>query len=449
MELLGWPVKILFSFLLGAVIGLEREINERKNIAGSTNKNQAILGLRSFSLISGMGAICGLLFSDYLSFSLLIAGTFSFLLIVYYIFDSYYTRDIGFTTELAIIYSFILGFLIANSILPIQVIIALTVLLVLLMARKEKIKDLVEDISKREMNALISFALLAFVILPFLPNQTYALSDLGNVEEFFKNAGISVDRFAHLELINPFKLWFIVVLITGVDVLGYILERTIGRNKGWLLTSLVGGFVSSTATTVTIAQESKEVKESSFLVAGAIFATLVSFVPIIVLLITLNSALFLAFLPVLAVIMVATLLAGLFFLQRSNSRKDAVINEKQIEESHHIFDLGAALRFMGIYLAINIVSKISLELFGNAGFLATTMLGALTGIDAVVVNTAQLAGGRVDIQLGVWALLLANSVNLLAKSAYSYMQGSKSFANKFFISMMVIIVSSVVAAAIF
>ena len=82
------------------------------------------------------------------------------------------------------------------------------------------------------------------------------------------------------------------------------------------------------------------------------------------------------------------------------------------------------------------------EFFGQSGFLAATALGALTGLDAVIVNTSQLAGRQIEVYLAVIALILANAVNLISKTIYSFMQGKREFATKFGVSMIVIIVSS-------
>lgn len=450
MEATDWPLKMVLALVLGAVIGLEREINERKSIKkDDTKKGSAILGLRSFSLISGLGALAGLLYFQFPIITAIITAAFSILIITYYFIDSKITLDIGTTTELAIFYTYIIGFVLAVGILPIQVVIALTVVLVLLMSRKENIKNFVEDIHRNEINALISFAILAFVILPFLPNYTYSLSDFGVINDLFKNIGFDMSRVANLELINPFKLWFIVVLITGIDLLGYILERSLGKKKGWLIASVVGGFVSSTATIISIAQESKSVRNINSLLAGAIFSNMVSFIPTAVLLITLNSKLFLSFFPVLLGLIISSLVVGIYFLTSSKNSDPKNFDEQKVGEQHKIFDLVAALRFMGIFLFINIFSKLALEFFGSVGFLTTNSLGALTGFDAVVINTSQLAGSTINLSLGVWALILANAINLLAKSFYSFLQGSREFAFKLLISMLIIITSSVITALVF
>lgn len=443
-----WPVRLLLAFILGAVIGLEREINERKDIIGDkSDKKTALLGLRSFSLVAGLGAITGLLHFHYPILSAITAIGFVALLIAFYIFDSRLTLDIGITTEVALFYSFLIGLLLALNVLPMQVIVALAVVLTLLMSRKERIKDIIEDISQHEVNAFVSFALLAFVILPFLPNVTYALSDIPQISQFLHNLGWNLAGFADLELFNPFKLWFIVVLITGVDLLGYVMERLLGAKSGWLVTSLIGGFVSSTATTVSIAEESRSSKRTrETLVSGAIFATMVSFFPILFLLAALNVSLFTAFAPILLILVITSLIIGVYFMSFAKNTEEHLVDEKKIVHSHKIFDIVSAFKFAGIFLLINIGSKIALALWGDAGFLLTTALGALTGIDAVVINAAQLVGTRIDMSLGVWSLLLANTVNLFAKSMYAYLQGSRDFAMRFFISMCTVVGTSIAAA---
>lgn len=443
--MLDWPLKFIIAFALGAVIGLEREINEQKDLKGDKKGKHAILGLRSFALTAGLGAITGALYGTFPIMSGVISILFSFLLLTFYYFDTKLSNDPGITTEIAVVYAYILGFLVFTNILPMQLIVAITVILVLFMSRKEDIKGFISSIQKHEINALISFAILALVILPFLPNETYALSDFSGIESFLKNVGWNIEKIINLELFNPFKLWTIVVIITGVDLLGYILERTIGKNRGWLVASIVGGFVSSTATTISIAQESKRTKVISPLLSGAVFANAVSFIPVILLLASFNPPLLVAAIPLILVLLISAITVGVFWQRvATKEKKQKMVENKEVNESHSIFSLSSALKFVGIYLLINIVSKVALEFFGTSGFLITTALGALTGIDAVVINTAQLAGSRIDISLALWALILANAINLLAKSVYSFMQGSREFASKFLISMLIIIALSIV-----
>lgn len=445
---LDLPLKFILSFTLGALIGLEREINEKRNIENADGKKTAILGLRSFSLVAVLGTICGLIYPQFPLLSAILASLFGFILLMFYYLDSSREKDFGFTTEIAVIYSFVLGLLLSINIIPIQLIIATTVVVILLMSRKKNIKNIVEEIKQGEINAFVSFAILAFVVLPFLPDKSFTLSDLGISKELFNNLGLGLKNLANLEFANPFNLWMIVVLITGIDILGYALERTIGRKKGGLIAAFAGGFVSSTATTISIAQDSKHSNKVNSLVSIALFANAVSFLPTGFLLLTLNPQLLFSFFPTLIVLIITLGLIGAYFSMRTKHETiDSVISD-EITKTHKIFDLAAALKFMSIFLLINIFSKLALELFGNTGFLVTTSLGALTGIDAVVVNIAQLTGANINLDLALWALILVNAVNLLAKSFYSLLQGSREFALKFFLSIVFVIFISIIPVLI-
>lgn len=424
------PLRILLGFILGGVIGLEREINEKIDLPSENNpKKNAVLGLRTFSLIGGLGAISGFIYPQYPVLFALIGLVFLGLIISFYILDSRNTGDYGMTTEVSLLFCFLTGFLLTIPTFPVQLTIAVTVILVLLMSRKEQIKDIVKEINQKEINAFVSFAILSFVVLPFLPNQGFGFSDFGSIGIFLKNVGLYSEKIINLELFNPFKLWLILVLITGIDLAGYVLERTVGRKKGWLLTSLVGGFVSSTATTVGIARESKIQKNSQLLLSAAFLANAVSMLPVIILLSTLNPAFLTAALPVILGIFAALSVLGGFFYFVSNKKDSGSAGKKN--KDHQIINLSSALKFVGLFLIVTVVSKLSLEFFGSSGFLITSALGALSGVDAVVVNAAALAGNGVDMTTSVWAIVLINGVNLIAKSVYSFLQGTRKFAFRF------------------
>lgn len=431
-------VKLLLAFVLGAVIGLERELNERK-VQVPGKKPVAILGLRSFALMSTLGAFAGFLASDLAFFSILITVMFMLLLLTFYIFDTLNTKDTGITTELAGIFSYLLGFSIAVAVIPIQLVLATTVILILLLSRKEEIKSAVQDIRRQEVNAFIAYAIIALVILPFLPNTSYSLSDVRGLEEFFRNVGVNLGALTNLEIINPFRIWVIVALITGVDMLGYILERTIGQKKGWLVASAAGGFISSTATTQSLAQQSKETTQTNHLLAAAVLSNMVSFVQIAILIGAVNAAFLVRVFPTILILLLVSGGITVFFLfsRERTGRKQ----ELKLKKSN-IIDVFPALKFAGLFLVISIVSKIALELFGESGFLAATAFGSLAGLDAVMINTSQLAERTIDVRLGVMAFLLANGINLTAKAVYSYLQGSREFFIKFSISVGVITAAS-------
>lgn len=443
MDAAGLAFKLIIGFALGAVIGLEREVNEKKKQQPEQLFPTALIGLRSFSLITVLGVIVGILYPLFPGLSLLIGGVFFLLLLVMYLLDSIQTKDPGITTELAMIFGFVIGILLSIDLFPIQLTLALTIVVILLLSQKQKIKAVVEDIKIHEINAFVSFAIIALVVLPFLPNTSYAFSDIPGARQFFLNLGLADVKLVSLDLLNPFKLWLIVVLVLGVDLVGYLLEKFIGKKKGWLLASAAGGFVSSTATTQSLAQESKHNHSINPLISSAILANIVSFVQIGFLIAFVNSSLFIKLLPILGIMLLTGTLLLLYFLffakGESSSRSQQEIHKKESEE---IIDIGAAVKFALFFLAIGVVSKITLAYFGNNGFFVATGIGSLLGLDAVMINTAQLAGKQIDYQVAAFAFVLANAINLFGKSFYSFALGKREFAVKFFISMLLIVIAS-------
>lgn len=435
------PLKLIIAFIVGAVIGLEREDSDQTLIDRKKNI-YAPLGIRTFSLVALLGCISGLLFAKYALLAIFLSVIVGILLVVYYIFHSYTSKDIGITTEIALLYSYVLGLLIAIELLPITLTLSIAVVLLLMLSRKEQIKGFVADIQKKEINAFISFALIALVILPFLPNEGFSLGDFPNIQRILSNFQWNLDKLLNIEFINPFKLWTIVALITGIDLFGYILERTLGKDKGWLFASVAGGFISSTATTLSLAQESKTTKEVNYLVSAAVFANMASFFQIGIIIAVLSATFFMQSIPTLFLLITSSAIMGSYFYKKQHVGKRQII-KKEVKSEKEIINLAPALKFAGLYLLVQFISRVSLEFFGQNGFLAASAIGAFTGLDAVIVNTAQLAGRQIEISLAIIALIVANAVNLGSKTAYSFLQGNKEFAIKFGISMGIVIVSSI------
>lgn len=431
-------VKLLLSLLLGMAIGLERESYELQ-IDKTKRSGIGSLGIRSYALITSLGAVAGIIFQPYFYIFLIISSTFSLLLIAYYILGSLSTRDNGLTTELAIFWSYLIGIFVGLNIFPIQLIVAMVVILMLVMSLKQRIKTFVAGIKQFELESFISYAIISLVILPFLPNTGYFLKDIPFLKNILSAFQINFDKFLNLEIINFFSLWKVVALVTGVEIAGYFLEKTIGQKKGWLLTSIAGGFISSTSTTQSLAQKSKNTKNTNRLVSAAIFANFSSFIQMFILIASVNLIFLSKNLIYITSISLTAVLIGIYFLKREDKKSENLTETKENLKNDRLFSLMPALKFALIFLLIKLITKFSLIVFGNNGFIISTILGAVTGLDAVTINTAELAGKTITFQTGVITLILANAVNLLSKAGYAFAQGSRPFAKKFLISVVIII----------
>jgi uncharacterized membrane protein (DUF4010 family) len=438
-------VKIVIALLLGAAIGFERESYENQtNKTGSSGRGS--LGVRSYALISLLGVLSGIIYTSYTLIFIFTSTTFILLLLGYYVLGSWLKRDSGITTELAMFLCFLFGIFLGIAIFPVQLIIALTVVLMLIMSLKSEIKTFVARIQHYELDAFISYALIALVVLPFLPNNSITLTHISGITSFLKALNIHIGTILNLEILNPFNLWRIVVIITGIDIVGYILEKSVGQKNSWLLTSIAGGFISSTSTTQSLAIRSTKSNNINGLVAAAIFANLSSFIQHFLLIASVNMILLTKGIPYLIAIVGTGLTTGLFFFFKSKKVAQNEMKETRKEmNTVQIFALKPALQFALIFTIVKLISKISLIIFGNNGFLITTTLASFTGLDAVTLSVGEIAGKSITYQTGVLALCFANATNLLAKTFYCFTQGNKTFALKFGVASLIIIGMSVVS----
>ncbi|MEI6533464.1 MAG: MgtC/SapB family protein [Candidatus Roizmanbacteria bacterium] len=433
--------KFALAITLASVIGLERQFNEN-NETSNKSDDHVVLGIRTAVISSIIGCFAGLLgIQNPLIFGV-ISVAYILLLISNYIIGCLKTKDIGITTELALVYCYMLGFIIAIGSIPGNIIIAVTVVVMLFLSQKQKIHNYLSFMKKSELHAFIMYGLVALVVLPFLPNFGYTFHDIPWIDSVIEALGWNSSKLLYIELINPFKLWFIVALITGIDIAGYILERTVGANKGILLASITGGLISSTATTQSLAQQSIKNSNTNLLVSSAIFANLASYIPLIIIIAPVNSTFLGNILPIMILIMSTFLVIGLYFFIISKKFIQKSQNKSNINNVTEVFALGPALKFAGIFLVIRIISKLALLFFGSTGFLVASGFSAVTGVDAPIINIAELAMKQITVDTAIFAFLMVNTVNLIAKSIYSFIQGKKEFAIKFSLSMIITIVLS-------
>ena len=180
MLLLSVPIKLFLSLLIGAAIGLERESYDQLHCQNNKQPHdrKGSLGVRTFALITTLGTLSGLLRPDFPDLFITVNIVFLVLLVAYYVTGSLYLKDNGITTEMAIIFSYLIGIFIALDIFPIQLILAITVVLILILSQKDIVRQWITGINQSEVTAFISYSIIALVILPFLPNQNYSLSNI-------------------------------------------------------------------------------------------------------------------------------------------------------------------------------------------------------------------------------------------------------------------------------
>ena len=343
---------------LGMLIGLERE--------RTRGKESTFAGARTFSLVALLGAIS--VYIGHESGQPWIVGL-AFLAVVGLVLTAYYLTakggDIGATTEASILLTFFIGGLCAWG--EVGVAGAVAVVTMLLLAVKGWLRNLAKRIEPSDVEATLKFAIITLIILPLVPDTNYGPPGL--------------------EVINPYKTWLMVVLIAGLNFVGYILVKVLGREHGFGITGLLGGLVSSTAVTLSFSQRSRSEPQLAPVLALAILlAWTVMFFRVVVEVGVVNFSL--AKSLVSGMMLMGTVSLGICILlwRRGSSAEKA-----EVEPSNNPFELGDAIKFGGLFAVVIFIASAAQTYFGDTGLYVAGALAGLTDVDAIALSMANLA----------------------------------------------------------
>jgi len=412
-------LRFLLAMGVGALAGTERERFAKRR------EDFLFGGIRAFTFISLLGAICGVLSLEDNKFLILgIFIGFAALLAISYHHSVVLTKGKGFglTGEIAAILMFLVGYLISTEHLLLG--IALGILIALVLYLRQKLHDGLNKISEEEMYSTLVFAVIALVVLPFLPDNEYG----------------------PLGVLNPHKIWLMIVLICGIGYVGYVLTKIFGSNKGIGLTGLLGGLASSTAVTMTMAQKSKDEKSAvNMLVFATIIANTVMFVRVAVVVAILNAPLLIKLLPPLSIMALAGLISAAIIWFMSHKAPGA---EPKVDHKSP-FRIGPALKFGIFFALILFFLKVGQIYFGSTGIYIASILSGFVDVDAVTLSMATISGFDTTLKISATAIILAVMSNTIIKIGYSAIFGSKEFSKKLSIAMISITVLGLFAVFLF
>jgi uncharacterized membrane protein (DUF4010 family) len=364
---------------LGLLVGLQRE-----------SAASPLAGVRTFPLVTVLGTVCGLL-SQAFGGWILAAGIIALVVIIYIgkiIEMSKGHADPGITTEVALLLMFAVGaYLVIGDR---AVAIAIGGGAAVLLHFKGELHGIVARLGANDLKAIMQFALISLVILPVLPNRTYGTFDV----------------------LNPRNIWWMVVLIVGINLGGYIAYKFLGRRAGITLGGVLGGLISSTATTVSYAKRAAAAPGAIGPAAIVIMiASTVVFARLLLEIATVAPA----FLPTAATWLTALLLLSAVSSFALWFRSDK--NHEEMPEQENPSELKSALVFGLIYAVVLFVVAAVKELYGSRGLYAVAALSGLTDVDAITLSTAQLVNtGRLNADDG-WKLIVVAAIsNLIFKA---------------------------------
>ena len=370
------------ALAIGALIGLEREHSHRRA------NEELFAGVRTFPLIALMGCLAAMMSEQLGAWPFVaVIGVFGLLVTVAYFVESRY-GDTGLTTEVSALVTFMVGALCYWDYLPLAV--ASAVAMTLLLSLKPEIRSLAYNLTQEDIYATLKFAVVSAIVLPVLPNQA----------------------FGPLDVLNPYKIWLMVVFISGISFLGYLLMKIVGPEQGIGLTGLLGGIASSTATTMSFSRRSHQDRELAKPFAMAIMiAWTVMFIRVLIVVGALSLSLLRSlWMPITASVLVGVAYCAYLYLAQRTDEKG------QIEYSNP-FELGPALTFGLLYAVMLVISKATEIYLGNTGLYISSVVAGLTDVDAISLSLVNLYSAPQGISLATAsrAIVLASISNTAVK----------------------------------
>jgi uncharacterized membrane protein (DUF4010 family) len=383
------------SLGIGLLIGAERAWTAREQA-----DTELVAGIRTFGLTGLFGGLAALSLAHFgVAAWIAMFALLALLVIAGYLVEIRRSGDHGMTSEIALLLTFLLGSLaLAESRLLAA---ACAIVVTLLLSLKARLHSALRQLSEAELSGALKLLFISVVLLPNLPNQGY-----GPWQAF-----------------NPYATWWMVVLIAGIGFAAYIAIRLLGTHHGLLATALLGGMVSSTAMTLTLSRLDAP-KLRPALAAGLLATSALMFPRVLLEVGLVNAALLPSLLaPLLAACLVYAGGAWLYF--RHSVQQPEASGEPPLRNP---FELGPALRFAALLVAILFLVEGARRWLGEVGVYLVALLSGLTDVDAITLSLANNARDGLSAEVAVRGIFLAVFSNSLVKAGLVAAIGGRELA---------------------
>jgi uncharacterized membrane protein (DUF4010 family) len=383
------------ALAIGLLIGVERGWRGR-----DAEEGRRVAGVRTYALIGLLGGLTGILATHFdghiLSYGLLAMAA---ILLVAYVVAYRELHDFGITSLVAGVLTFALGAL--ASLDYIALASAAGVATALVLGFKPELHHWLKTINRDELMALLKLLLITVVVLPVLPDRGYG-------------------PWAAL---NPYEIWWMVVMIAGISFAGYIAVKVAGTGRGILYTGLFAGLASSTALTLHYSRLARDDESlAKVLAAGVLIACGGMYLRVMLVASVLNLELLQGLIIPLSIMAVATLIPALVLIRRDVGAQPASMTVLQ-----NPLLLKSAVGFGALLAVIMVLSAGLKHLWGDAGVLALAALSGIADVDAITLSLSRMSTENFPATVAATGIIIAVGVNSVAKGALAASIGGKAF----------------------
>lgn len=383
---------LLIAALGGAAVGLERQWSGH-----AVGPSARFAGIRTFTMLGAVGGLSGWLWTAGITVpaAILLGGGVAVVVAAY---AAASRQDIDGTTEVAALIVLAAGMLAGMG--SIRIASGIIALLTLLLVEKSRLHAMVQRIDDVGLRSGVRFAVMALVILPVLPEGPYG--PLGGI--------------------RPRELWALVLFFSGLSFAGYVARRIVGPGRGYLVTGLLGGLVSSTNVTFTFARTSRtELAADRALAFGAVAANAMLFPRVAVATAILNAEVVPSLVPYLIAPALVAALVTVIGARRSPAQGApdmAVRNPLQ---------LTAALQMTVLFQAVLMGVRFASDTWGESGVLTSAAVLGLTDLNALTVSMTRGVAATESPAVAATAIAIGVVANTALKLGLAVVLGAPKF----------------------
>jgi len=394
------------ALALGLMIGSERGWQERRAEEGSR-----VAGIRTFGLIGLLGGLWALLAQEMgealLGFAFL---GLTIVLVIAYRQGQQESRDVGITTLIAALVTFALGAFAVHGHAALAA--AGAVSTTALLSLKPTLHRWLSNLEAEEFYAALKLLLISVVVLPVLPNQGYG----------------------PWGVLNPYHIWWMVVLIASLSFAGYIAMKAVGTERGILLTGLLGGLASSTATTLTFARMARHIRLGRVLAAGTLAASATMFPRVLVEVAVINPQLLPALVPPLGLMTLTSIGYGFWLWRRHRTQPHT--GKLPL---HNPLELKSALQFGLLLSVILVLAEAFRAWLGETGIYLLALVSGIGDVDAITLSMARMSTQNLPAEIAERAILIATLTNTLMKGVLVATIAGKEMTRSFLPGLLLVL----------
>lgn len=418
MEIISQIPKDLANFLLVVIFSLLIGLEQRK--LHIELEFESLFGTdRTITLIGILGFILYIL--NPVNLTLFFAGGFvlAALLGIYYFNKIKVKNQWGLTSVVIALITYCLTPLIYLQ--PPWMVMLIFVTILIVVEIKESLFQFSKKFDRNEFTTLAKFIIIAGIVLPLLPH----------------------DPISKWINISAYQIWLSIVAVSSISYFSYLLKKFVFPNSGIILSAVLGGLYSSTATTIILAKK----RENDFvsITSGIIAATGMMYIRILILAWIFNINVAMKLLPYFVVfVIISAIIIGLLEIKRKTINNEPL----KVNNTQNPLEFKTALVFGLLFGFFAVLTNVVVTNYGNMGVNILSFIVGVTDIDPYILNLFQHTDSSLHINTIVNATIIASASNNLIKMIYALILGETKIKRNLILGFSVLIVASILSVVI-